>query len=556
VQQRALADTGKKAAAELTNQELALARVAIIMDQTNSAAGDFAQTSDGLANSTRIANAQIEDAQAKIGSMLLPALAKGAQIGGDFAETIGSLPGPLRATGAGIAVVAGAALLLGPRVMAVKSALDEMRGSESKATRGLGNFAASAAKVGSVAGIAFTAIEILRSGYEGLQPQVEAATGGLTDYAKGAELSGEAARLFGKNNDDLVESLKATEQGWAGWKQGAESVFTLGRAYDDSKERIKAFDDTLSAMVQAGNAELAANLFAQAAERSGKSIEDLQALLPEYTGAQESAARASREAGGAIDDTTGALDHQAETLDDVRRSWDQMNDMFFGAQEAQDAVTDATERLNDQIKEQIKNHEKGAGSFEGNTKAARENRAVLRDLFSRTQDLIQVEAEHGTSSKKTIAEFEKQARSMGIGKDKAHDYALALQSMADELARIKSKTVTVTVREVITKADTGKAGTHHDYAHGGITGAASGGARGGRTLVGEEGPEVVDMPFGSTVHPAGESRAMLAGSGSGVVYLAPLVIQGGGATQALMEDIAKVVDTQFGGDIYVAFRRR
>lgn len=72
VQQKALADTGKQAASALTDQELAAARLALIFEQTDAVAGDFANTSDGLANKTRIANARMEEMQATIGEKLLP----------------------------------------------------------------------------------------------------------------------------------------------------------------------------------------------------------------------------------------------------------------------------------------------------------------------------------------------------------------------------------------------------------------------------------------------------------------------------------------------------
>lgn len=52
-------------------------------------------------------------------------------------------------------------------------------------------------------------------------------------------------------------------------------------------------------------------------------------------------------------------------------------------------------------------------------------------------------------------------------------------------------------------------GAMQSFAHGGVVGAAGGGPRSRRTLVGEQGPEIVDLAPGSTVHPAGESRRML-----------------------------------------------
>lgn len=69
---RALADTGKTSAEALTEHEKAVARLALVFEQTEAVAGDFANTSDGLANSQRILAAEVEELQAKIGVGLLP----------------------------------------------------------------------------------------------------------------------------------------------------------------------------------------------------------------------------------------------------------------------------------------------------------------------------------------------------------------------------------------------------------------------------------------------------------------------------------------------------
>ena len=73
VESEALAATGKKTAAELTAQEKAAAVLAIVQKDGARAMGDFARTSDGAANSAKIATAGLEDQQAKLGGLLLPA---------------------------------------------------------------------------------------------------------------------------------------------------------------------------------------------------------------------------------------------------------------------------------------------------------------------------------------------------------------------------------------------------------------------------------------------------------------------------------------------------
>jgi hypothetical protein len=80
VEAEALKETHKKLASSLTETELATARVNLIMRQTADTAGDFASTSGGLANSTRIAAARLEDLQAKVGDKLVPVMIKWNEI--------------------------------------------------------------------------------------------------------------------------------------------------------------------------------------------------------------------------------------------------------------------------------------------------------------------------------------------------------------------------------------------------------------------------------------------------------------------------------------------
>jgi hypothetical protein len=58
----------------LTAQQKVLAAQKVILEETNLAQGDFARTSDGLANSQRQIAASVEDAQAQLGEALLPVI--------------------------------------------------------------------------------------------------------------------------------------------------------------------------------------------------------------------------------------------------------------------------------------------------------------------------------------------------------------------------------------------------------------------------------------------------------------------------------------------------
>lgn len=59
----------------LTEQQKQMARYGSLMEQTNKVQGDFANTSDGLANSQRILSANVTNLQADLGSVLVPTLA-------------------------------------------------------------------------------------------------------------------------------------------------------------------------------------------------------------------------------------------------------------------------------------------------------------------------------------------------------------------------------------------------------------------------------------------------------------------------------------------------
>lgn len=72
VEKEALAASGKTLASELTAQEKAQAVLSIITKDGDRAMGDFARTSEGMANSTRIAKAQFADIQGEIGEQLMP----------------------------------------------------------------------------------------------------------------------------------------------------------------------------------------------------------------------------------------------------------------------------------------------------------------------------------------------------------------------------------------------------------------------------------------------------------------------------------------------------
>lgn len=142
------------------------------------------------------------------------------------------------------------------------------------------------------------------------------------------------------------------------------------------------------------------------------------------------------------------------------------------------------------------------------------------------------------------------------GKTAAYRAELAaLKAIYDQLKNEPNIVKTFTFRTV------GTGGMTHAYpvkaqAHGGITGAASGGPRSNLTLVGEQGPELVDLAPGSRVHSAPDSQRMLgAPAGVGQVQLV-VSAAGQSAFEAFMlKAIREFVRVKGGGDVQKAFGR-
>lgn len=77
-----------KSTTELTEQEKRLIRLDIIMKQTAVTQGDFAATSDEVANKARILKAQLKDKSAEIGQKLLPLYSKWLDLAGWLVDNI------------------------------------------------------------------------------------------------------------------------------------------------------------------------------------------------------------------------------------------------------------------------------------------------------------------------------------------------------------------------------------------------------------------------------------------------------------------------------------
>ena len=101
---------------EMTAQQKTTARLGLFMEQTSRVQGDFANTSDGLANKQRIAKARLEDTAAALGDKLIPIAQKVVDIVTKVTDKFNSLNPEQQKT---VLIVAGVVAAIGPLLIII-----------------------------------------------------------------------------------------------------------------------------------------------------------------------------------------------------------------------------------------------------------------------------------------------------------------------------------------------------------------------------------------------------------------------------------------------------
>jgi hypothetical protein len=541
VQAEALAETHKQAAKALTTTELATARVNLIMKQTSSTAGDFQQTSNGLANSQRIMAAQVEDAKAKLGAGFLPVLAKAAAMAGDAAAVFAKMPGPFQATAFAALALGAAVVILAPRVIAAKEAFGKLGEGALSADTKMGKLARSAG----IVSIALAAVQVAAASLG------HSDTTGVNETTKALKDMADAGTKTSDVTKHLDYDLGTLGSGGMAKSGNAIAGFTenltgLGSVFDESlqhaSERISSIDAALASMVNSGDSAGAAKIFdylAQQAQKAGISIDDLKAGLPQYQDAISGAAKGTQDAGNAA--SKAAVDFMQ-----LNNQFDKATNSLLDMYDAEANNTIALQGLADAFKQNGK-------TLDANNIKGAQNVHVIDDIirgYVQQRDKA-IAAGNGTAAAYRQAQdvYNGQLRALETLLSKLLGSKAAAKAFMDQFYD-KSITITTHLNTVVHQTTQGTMPGHFN-AHGGVTGAAaSGGVRSNRTVVGEAGPEVVDLPPGATVHTTGDSARMLAGMGGGGVQVVKLVIDSSGAGdfgRALAAVIRDYVHVQ-GGD--------
>jgi methyl-accepting chemotaxis protein/copper chaperone CopZ len=425
----------------------AQAAYALILEQSTTAQGDFARTSDGLANQQRIMNAEWENAQAALGQTLLPAMTKAVSVLNDLLSGFNSLPQPVKSVALGVAAVSAALILLAPRIAATRAAMIEL-GITSKIT------GARLASFGKFAGIATVALvgmtvavsKINESAADAV-PSVDSLTKGLTDLArtgKGVLTSASDETVSFTDALNRLTDPSLNDRLWDFWGflgSGGDA----GPELVAMRKYIENIDAALVEMVNRGNAEAAAAAFAlmaKDAEAQGRSLDDVKSLLPGYTAAVDSAGKASSTAAGGVAAVGDAADDANKEVDDLRTALDKLR----GSAQTVDEANAALEQSFDDAAQAAKDMKGGLNAtrtaLDLNTQAGRDGQAALAGIVDAAYDTAEAMGEAGRSTKdirdRTLdarIAFIKTATEMGLTKD-------AAKALADKYGLIPQRIAT------------------------------------------------------------------------------------------------------------------
>jgi len=327
------------ASGELTEGAKVQARYAIILEQTTAAQGDFARTSDGVANSQRIQNALFEDAKARMGKDLLPVQLKLTQ------AMIDLLPA-IEGVGKGLAFIAGndfaRTIALGLAGMVV-------------AGKGIGLLRDTMGQFGVEVGKADKATRFLGKGLAAL------AAVSLIDQAFGrsadelGRYTEKIEALAGTNVDAQIAAITAElekQKDLAGKGVNLFNTFYSTGAAADAADKVEVLDERLKSLVHQ------------------KELDTI---------ASKTGAAATGEAATATGEYAAELGEANKELDDAWAKQQRLNGVLLDAVEAQINFRDALQTGVQRIKDASKAGEDHARSLSLENQAGRDNVSWLTE---------------------------------------------------------------------------------------------------------------------------------------------------------------------------------
>lgn len=300
---------------------------------------------------------------------------------------------------AGAAAISGRVAAIGAAIAAMGAASGTATGRVARVTTAIGALSR-AAKVGLAGtGIGLLVIGLAKLGSIGktAAPDVDRLTTALGRLGSGGKVSGEAARVFGDDLENLYDKVRnITDPSFVDQVQnGFVKIFTLGQvdstASKEAQEALDAIDDSLTSLVQGGKInEAGAALDVLAEKYSGNANEQakFRAEMDEYNDALDAhkaeleiAARAMGAFGEQAQLTSAKLAAQKVDADGLREALIALNDVNRSAYDSEIAYEASIDALTKSFKE-------NGATLDLNTEKGRANGQAMSAAAKARDELI------------------------------------------------------------------------------------------------------------------------------------------------------------------------
>ncbi len=338
----------------LLTDQLALANTA--WDENTALVEEANKRYDTTEAKVQIARNALNEAAITVGEDLLPALASLAEGLADVTTWLGNLPDPVRQVTTGLvgvtsvaALAAGGFLILFPRIVEVRKAMQTLSDISPRAASGIKS-------VGKGAGIAAIGIVALVAAAEGMDAlytsdqSIADITQGLLDLGGAAtEASTSIDMPLWYDMRDTFDLIRRETTGIGGAMRNISNVWLFGQAdklngLDASRKKFEEIGVAL-ANIYASNPDVAADRFEAILAETGGTTEELLDLMPAYSDALTDTESQSRLTAGSTAELTAAQEEQAAAQQQATDALNQWRDMvsasdasFIGLQDAYSGV--------------------------------------------------------------------------------------------------------------------------------------------------------------------------------------------------------------------------
>jgi chorismate mutase len=350
---------------------------------------------------------------------------------------------------AGLAAVRGA-------LAGVAAATLAMQGAAAGATGGMAAFTAAMATMSrgaklAVAGTGIGLLLILMSELSQMGQRTPAdldkMTVSLAEFADSGRLTGETARVLGRDFAEFDEALRglARPDQWDQIRQGINELVGMDSApVREWKGTLEDVDKALANMVSSGHGQTAAAAFDQLAARArsqGLTTAELRTQLDGYTTAlkaqafeQQLAAQSMGLFGAQAQSVQAKLDAQKASADGLRQSLHALNDTYLQARGDVRAMEAAIDAASEAVKA-------NGRTLSENTEAGRANNAALDAIVSTTMRAAESARANGASWSTVNGIYERGRAALlrtGAQMETTKGHAAAL---AAQILRTPNKTV-------------------------------------------------------------------------------------------------------------------